>query len=215
MADVFPWLRVSWPWNPNHRYRLYMMDAASTFRRMMTVRSSNKDASIYLTPLYEREYSVQSADGNISLGHRPGADFHLSLHETGVVNLTTSEGQVRLRGPLSVDKDPLHVATLQINSLESFPEASLEEINRPKGQHLKIPMFGFPGCPMMLSVYVVRDVTTWNMPILGNAFMIDYETTLTNGQYVFHFIQWQQLGMPPGRGDVALQFFPNEGINAQ
>ena len=66
---------------------------------------------------------------------------------------------------------------------------------------------------MMLSVFVVRDNEKWNMPPLGNVFIIDHETRLTNGRHVFHFVQWQQRDMPKGVGDVGLQLF--DGIGAQ
>ena len=206
-GQMVPFLNLSWPWNAKHPICFHLMDATATFRRFLTVGFSNKDASIYLMPAYEDEYSVQSMDGSVSLRHQRGKKFRISLHPSGVVNLHTSERQPRLRGPLSIKRDPLHVVTLQINQQENLPEASIAEFNSPNGGHLNLPMFGFPTCPMMLSVFVVCDNERWNTPHLGNKLLADYETRLTNGRHVFHFVQWQQSDMPRGVGDIGLQLF--------
>lgn len=197
-----------WPWNPNHKYRFYSIGANEEPRWLLTVWFSNKDQSVYVKPAYTREYTVQSVGSGQreSYRHRPGADFHLSLHETGAVKLTTSETQTFIREELSAKKDVRHVVTFQINSIENLPTANLEEINKPKGGHLYLPVIGFPSAPLMLTVYCGRESTDWSPPGMGNTIMNHYKTKMAGKDYNFHFVVWQNLGMQKGEGDIALQF---------
>ena len=183
------------------------MGADTQMRWLITIRFSNKDQSIYLTPLYEREYVVRSVgDESTSFAHHPRADFHLSLHQSGVVNLTTSEANARRRNELAVKSDVRHVLTFQINSTDNLPLATLDDINNPKGGHLYLPIVGFPIAPLMLTVYCAKESANWSPPALGNSMMIHYKTAMRSKDYNFHFVQWQDLRMSKGEGDVAMQY---------
>lgn len=201
-------MTASWPWNPNHRYRFYVMGEDLVARWLFTVRFSNRDQSIYITPLYEKEYAVQSLEWEerTLFHHRPGADFHLSLHESGVVNVTTSDKRARLRHQVNVRADVRHVVTFQINSITNLPIAPLDEINSPRGGHLHLPIVGFPNAPLMLTVYCSKKDTEWTAPALGNSMMMHYKTEMKGKSYNFSFVQWQDLNMSRGEGDIALQF---------
>ncbi len=208
MGSNIPMMTTEWPWNPNHKYKFYVLGVVGPHRWLLTVWFSNKDQSVYVKPEYTREFAVQlvGSGQRKSYRHRPGADFHLSLHETGAVKLTTSETQTFLREELSAKKDVRHVVTFQINSIENFPTANLEEINKPKGGYLYLPVVGFPSAPLMLTAYCVRESTDWSPPSMGNTMMNHYKTKMTGKDYNFHFVVWQNLGMQKGEGDIALQF---------
>lgn len=183
--------------------------AVNNPRWLIAVRFSNKDQSIYITPLYDQEYTVLSLseEEKRSFRHRPGADFHLSLHESGIVNLTTSDEGARLRKQVSAGRDVRHVVTFQINSIEHLPETTLEEVNRPKDGHLYLAIPAFvPLAPMMLSVFCAKDSAGWQPPGMGNIIQVDYKTRLKGKDYSFHFVQWQDLRMKRGETDIALQF---------
>jgi len=96
-----------------------------------------------------------------------------------------------------------------MNRTSDFPEATVDEINSPKGAHSNILMFSFPYYPLMFSVFVVKDPAKWTLPVLGNLYMVDYETKLTNGQRIFHFIEWQHDQLTKGKADVGIQFSSN------
>lgn len=211
MNNEIPVLTTSWPWNPNHRYRFYVIGLDHVPRWLFTIRFSNKDQSLYLTPLYEREYSVQSMGSgqDTHFKQSPGSDFHLSLHESGIVNLTTSDGRVRLREHLEPKQDVRHVVTFQINSTKNLPATTLEKINNPKGAHLYLPIVGLPVAPLMLTVYCAKEDANWSPPSLGNTMMTHYKTEMKAKDYNFHFIQWQDLVMQKGVGDIALSFGGN------
>ena len=107
---------------------------------------------------------------------------------------------------LSAKKDVRHVVTFQINSIENLPTATLEEINKPKGGHLYLPVVGFPSAPLMLTVYCTRENTGWSPPGMGNTIMNHYKTKMAGKDYNFHFVNWQNLAMQKGEGNIALQF---------
>jgi len=184
------------------------MGQDTQFRRWMTVRFSNKDQSIYLIPLFEQEYVVQSIEKDVrtSFVHRPDSDFHLSVHESGIVNLTTSEAKGRLKKELTEKKDMRHVLTFQINSTDNLPLATLDELNNPMGGHFNLPFVGLPNAPVMLTVYCVKESANWSPPALGNSVVIHYKTPMRGKDYNFHFVQWQDLKMPKGAGDMAIQY---------
>jgi hypothetical protein len=208
MDNKIPGMTVSWPWNPNHWVRFYVMGLDQVPRWLLTIKFSNKDQSIFVTPLYDREYAVQSfgSGQNAQFKHRQGSDFHLSLHESGVVNLTTSDARARLREQVDVKKDVRHVAIFQINCIENLPATTLEEINNPKGGHFYLPIVGFPSVPLMLTVCCGKESANWSSPGMGNAMIMHYKTKMKGKDYDFHFVQWQNLAMPKGTGDVDLKF---------
>ncbi len=210
MDSNIPVMTLEWPWNPNHKYKFYVPGVDGAPRWLLTVWFSNKDQSVYVKPEYTREYSVLSIkSGKRTLyRHRPGprADFHLSLHETGAVKLTTSETETFLREELNAKMDLRHVVTFQINSVENLPTANVEEINKPKGGHLYLPVVGFPTAPLMLTVYCARESTDWSPPGIGNTMAFHYKSKMKGKDYNFHFVNWQHSAMQKGEGDIALQF---------
>lgn len=210
-----PGMTLTWPWNWNHTYTFYANDGVTPPRRLINVRFSEGDQSVYMMPLYEREFVVQSfgKDGKKAkqFTHRPGGDFHLSMHDSGIVNLTTSEGEARLVREVRERKGARHVATFQINSTDNFPVASLDEIENPKGKHMNLPLLGSPIAPRMLTVYSVKESANWLLPSLGNSAIIDYKSIMRGKDYNFHFVLWQNQQMPKGDGDIAM-WFGGEGV---
>lgn len=205
--DPVPGMTVTWPWNPNHRYRIYTCSPEGVFRRLFAVRFSNKDQSIYLTPLCEGEFSFQSSPSGVIQGqYHPGLDVYISLHESGVVNVTTTDERKRVRERLDLVTDVRHVVTLQFNSLERFPEATLEEVNLPKGGHLNLPMMVIPDAPVMLTVVCAKEAAGWSPPRMGDTFMLHYKSMMKGKDYNVHFIQWQDTRMPKGMGDIGIRF---------
>lgn len=208
MSTEMPIMNLSWQWNAKRKYKFYVLGAKGEYRRFLRVWFSKTDQSIYAQPLYERNFVVQTTvDGTLSsVEHRAGLDFHLSLHESGVVNLSTSDDSVRLRKELSGTSEVRHIVTIQINSIGDLPVATQEEINNPKQRYLHLPISGFPTAPLMLTVYCAKETANWSPPSLGNSMMIHYKTLMRGKDYNFHFVQWQDLAMPKGEGDIGIQF---------
>ena len=207
MSAEIPMMDLSWPLNPNHKCRFYV-ERGWESRWLLSVSFSNKDESLYVTPLYAREYVVQSIGGGArtSFAHDPGANFHLSFHESGVVNLTTSQANARLRKELSGKVEVRHIVTFQINSVDEFPIATLEQINNRKGGYMYLPIVGFQPAPLMLTVYCAKQAAGWSPPRLGNSMMLRYQAAMRGKDYGVHFVVWQDLEMPKGEGDLGLQF---------
>jgi len=209
MSDGIPRMTVEWPWNPGHAYRLYVVGSAEKCRRLFRFWFSKKDQSLYLMPLYDREFTVQTLGPGepAAYAHCPGPkkDFHLSLHERGVVKLTTCSAQPILREVVYEGSDVRHLATFQINTVENLPKASLDEFNKPKKDQLNVPIPALPGAPVMITAYCVKETANWSPPVLGNAFMLHYKTKMIGKDHNFHFVVWQELAMAKGAEDIALQ----------
>jgi hypothetical protein len=206
--NTVPALRVEWPWNPNHKYRVYASRPTGDCRWLLTVRFSNKDQSLYLAPHYNGPVAIQAAkSGKLAQGESaPGVDLHLSLHESGIVNLTTNMGRTCLHEDLHPEANVRHVATLQFNSVDAFPEATLEDINTPRGGHLHIPLMAVAFAPIMLTIVCAKESANWNSPGLGNTMMMHIKTKMNGKDYNFHFVQWQDVRMPKGDGDIGMKF---------
>ena len=207
MSNGIPIMLVEWPWDPGHAYRLYVIGTEEKCRRLFRIWFSKNDQSLYLMPLYNRKFTVQTlgSEEPKAYTHCPGKDFHLSLHERGVVRLTTSNEKPILRHVVYEGGDVRHLATFQINTVESLPETSLDEFNKPKRNQLNVPIPALPVAPVMITTYCVKETTDWSPPVLGNAFMLHYKTKMIGKDHNFHFVVWQELAMTKGAGDIALQ----------
>lgn len=202
-----PGMTLEWPWNPNHKFKFYTLDG-DKIRWLFRIAFSNKDQSLYLIPLYDRDFVIRSLTSNPveDSTHKQGQNFKLSLHESGVVNLTTSSGSVRIRDTLDTKHPVRQVATLQINSTDNLPTASLEEINSPQGGYLYLPVFGFPRIPIMLSMLCSEAKADWSPPGVGNVMNINYKTRMKDKAHFFHFVVWQDGAMSQGEGDIGLSW---------
>jgi hypothetical protein len=192
MANSVPYLSVTWEWNSNHRYRFYVFTGLGDCVRLFTVRFSNKDQSVYLSPSF--------------IGATKGADFHLSIHESGIVNLTHADSSHRVKKNTQEAAPLRHVATFQLNQLELFEAATHEEFNNPKSGHNHVPIVGFGTSPIMLTTYCVEKGSDWSPPLLGNSHMVHYKSEMKGKNYNFEFVIWQDLEMPFGQGSMAVQF---------
>src|SRR5688572_25467128 len=85
--------------NPNHKYRLALVRLPPN-HWLADLKFAVKDDSVYVAPLFDHEYTIQLADAH---GAReqyqvpPRCGFHLSIHASGVVNVSFGAHRVRLR----------------------------------------------------------------------------------------------------------------------
>jgi hypothetical protein len=195
--------------NPNHRYRFYLIEPTESFRWLFTVRFSNKDQSLYLTPHFTTAYSVQviESDGIQTYKCAPEGDYHLSIHESGAINFTFLANKIRLREPLD-RKEPMRKAlTMAISQYENLKLATLEEINKPKGQHVYLPIIGISfHNPIFLSVFCVANYCEWSVPPLGNTFNMRYATRFEGKDYSYYFVVWQDTNIQNYTGDLAFSW---------
>jgi hypothetical protein len=205
-----PFVRITIDrFNPNHKYRFYVVAPPFGFHWLMTVWFTNKDQSIYIKPHFRDRYTVHLAkdEGTTDYECEPEGDYHLSLHKSGVVNFTFVDKKERLREPIKQRAPARKVLTMAINRYDRLQPASVEEINAPRGQHKYLPIVGIsPRSPIWLTIYCVDNDCEWNVPALGNTVQLHYETKLKEKNYSYHFVVWQDTNLPMQAGDLAISW---------
>ena len=68
-----PVMTVEWPWNPNHKIKFHAIGVDPESRWLFRITFTNKDQSLYLTPLYDRDFVIQTMSSN------PPEDHHHKL----------------------------------------------------------------------------------------------------------------------------------------
>lgn len=204
-----PFLHLTTDLKANQKYRFYSINGHD-FHWLLKFWFSKADQSLYLMPMYDNDFSVMTIEKGVRniFEHKVGHDFHLSLHnKTGVINLTTSDGQDRLRHELDKGVPVQKVTTILISTIEKFPKTTQEEINNPKKRNIYLPLMGIhPHAPIALTIYCVEKDVEFKVPEHGNTFQIIYSTELINNDYVFHFVLWQDTRLEKQLGDVAMQW---------
>lgn len=90
--------------NPNRKYRLALSVSPPPpiHYWLADLRFAATNDSVYLMPLIEHEYTVVAPDsaGNPKQYRvRPRSSFHISLHEQGVVSMSSRGQNILLRPP--------------------------------------------------------------------------------------------------------------------
>jgi hypothetical protein len=208
MDMTIPGMTAEWPWHPKHKIKFYAIGLDHEFRWLFRISFAKKDQSLYLTLLTDEDI-VTRAKGSIPTSdrlHRSGDDFHLLLHESGIVNMTDSSGKPRVQGAVVKANPVRHIATLQFNSINNMPVASMDEINNPPNGYIFVPVAGFPGAPIMLSILCSTAEAAWSPPGVGNTMNLHYKTRMTGKAHYFHFVTWQNLAMSRGEGDIGILY---------
>lgn len=88
------------------------------------------DHSICLTPHYQREFSFDwlNDNGGTRLTFQPGQEFHFSLTEAGIVNVTAGRNAGQFQHSVPAKAGVAYVATLQVNSYDDFVPVPAEEV---------------------------------------------------------------------------------------
>ncbi len=208
MCIKVPRMRITIKWQPKHEIKFYTTDNRLEFRWLFKIKFSNKDHSLLFFPFSNSDYSIESIKDDLrhSLQCRRGGNIYISLHESGVVNIHTSDPTHRQRMQLNKKTDIRHVATVQFNSIVNLPSATIDEVNAHKKNQQHFPLNGFPHAPVMCTIYCIKKELEWSPPVLGNAMMLHYEIIMPGKAYDFHFVAWQNLNMPKGEGVLAFQF---------
>ena len=187
-------------------------------RWLHTLGFARSDQSVYIIPTFTEGFMSESVALRQVFHHQPGqgSDYHLSLHETGMVNLSSGRTRTCLRasdpGPLPAVR---HLATCQVNSIEHLPAADTDEVERGKRRYTYFPAFlGLPVAmaPFMLSIFVAKNDLGWEPPLLGDALGM-HLVVQPQRDWDFHFLTWQQSNVPRGRAEIAIQFgTPGDGM---
>ena len=191
--------------NPNHKLKLLALVIPQN-RWITNVAFARNDDSIYLAPQLDRIFTIVGLDKDgiqFSFVSSPGADIHVSLHNSGVVNITIGEINHRLR---TVYKhSSLEVITLGIKDPTTLKVAADDEVNTLPSRYTVVPVPGFfTLSPVFVTVFRVRSLDKWEMPYLSRTIQTHVGFKLKGTETKYEIVIWQNPNIPDFPGDIAL-----------
>ena len=194
--------------NANHSYRLVLIDGSTEMRWLMRLRFSNKDKSIYFSPLLEEKFKIlfpnNDADDIVS---EVSGDYHLSIHESRVINFTSPDNKIRLRHDIRPDEHIEKITTLGISNISKLPICTDDEFNKPKGGQQYLPVVGATQiAPIFVTFFCINTDVEWENPIFGNTFSIGYKLIFPKKGYQFYMVVWQDTRIQKINGDIGFQW---------
>jgi hypothetical protein len=196
--------------NPNHRIRFVAF--ASPIRYLFDLSTAVGDESFYLAPKLANEVSVQlRVAGQAPIAHTAsGADLHLSLHESGAVNLH-SGGQRQSLRPAGAGRGAQGLAVRFVfNRLNLFQTGSHDEFNSLPKRYTPIPVVGFwEQYSVCLDVYQCDRDELWSMPTLPDVLQVHARIQPVRKQSDYHFLVWQHSKAERYPADLAILYSPS------
>jgi len=193
----------------NHKYRLALIDGSPQIHWLIRIRFSNKDRSIYFSPIFKQEFIVRFPN-QIEIEettYNPEGDFHLSIHESRVVNFTSPEGQVRLRQAIDPSRRISKIVTMGVSSTSGLSSCSLDEFSNPEKNYLYLPVVGFLiQAPIFVTFFYIETGEEGPPSVQGDLFNIIYKLVFPKKGYEFCMVVWQDSKAEPFGGEIAFQW---------
>lgn len=196
--------------NPNHRLRF--VGLVSPIRYLFDLSSAVGDDSFYLAPKLMHDVSIQQQlPDRASIVHRATAgDLHLSIHESGAVNLHAGGESQSLRTAGTGRGAQGLAVRLVFNSLNLFESVSDDEFNSLPKRYTPIPVVGFwEQYPVCLDVYQCRRDDPWSMPTLADILQVHARVQPLRKHSDYHFLVWQHSKAECYPADVAILYSPS------
>jgi hypothetical protein len=193
--------------NPNHKLKLLALVIPQN-HWITNIAFARNDDSLYLAPQLNRTFTLVGLDKDrvqFSFESSPGADIPLSLHDSGVVNITVGEVNHRLRS--AHKHSSLEVITLGIKEPAALKVATDDEVNTLPRRYRIVPVPGFfTLSPVFVTVFRVRQLEKWEMPYLSRTIQTHVGFKLRGMETKYEIVIWQNPNIPDFPGDVALSF---------
>jgi hypothetical protein len=193
--------------NPNHKLKLLALVIPQN-HWITNVAFARNDDSIYLAPQLDRTFTIVGLDRDgvqFSFESSPGTDIHISLHNSGIVNITVGEVNHRLR--TAHKRSSLEVATLGIKDPAALKVAADDEVNTLPSRYTVVPIPGFfTLSPVFVTVFRVRPLEKWEVPYLSRTIQTHVGFKLRGTETKYEIVVWQNPNIPDFPGDIALSF---------
>jgi hypothetical protein len=205
---IVPFLTISIAnFNPNHKYRFLAL--MPSLRWFADLAFAGRDDSIYIAPRLQQHYMLvgQDCGGNaFETSVDPSQDLHVSLHHSGVVNLTIGERRFEIGRQTGVPALRLgQIVTFGIKNVEGLQSATQQDVNSLPARYSVVPLAGFLALgPAYLTIFRVPISQDWAMPQLSDTFQVHVECRLQRKNVKYEFVVWQNSGVPSWPGDVAI-----------
>lgn len=170
-----------------------------------------RDQSVYVRPLINEEYiaATTSPDAPPQLHTcQPTGNYKLSLHSSGVVNLSLGGApSVRLCDSAgSSRKLPRHAVTIAVNENSRFESFTDDEINAKKG-------YTFPSMwldrsrPALFSVFMDEQAPIGKPKVPGFGAMTSIRLDFGGKRdYSCHLVSWQCQSIGKTPGDIGIRW---------
>lgn len=175
--------------NANHKLKFYLQGVK--FYWLFRLTFARSDNSIYLTPIFKTPPLFKLANSE-EPKQITNIDFHISFHDSGIVNVTINQKNERIEPKIRERKKINGVFTLCLMGNEFLEETTIEETNRGKGQYMYLPISGFPHLPFFISVFYSDINVDWHPPIVSKSFQTNIELNFENKKTRVYLITWQR-----------------------
>lgn len=193
--------------NPNHKYRFLML--MPSLRWLVELAFAGRDDSIYLAPRVQQDYMLVGRDSDenpFEISVSPSQDLHLSLHDSGIVNLTAARRRIKIRHQPPDARHGLLV-TLGIKDSKGLQRATQNEVNSLPARYSVLPVAGLPHAgPVYFTIFRVPAGPPWAMPRMSDTLQMRFECVLRGKNVKYEFVVWQNASIAPWPGDVAISF---------
>ena len=206
--------------NPNDKYRLALSVSPSPpiHYWLADLRFAATNESVYLIPLIEHEYTVvvpDSAGNPKQYRVRPRSSFHISLHERGVVRVSSRGQNIVVRPPTTETRATLGpVFAMIIRSMAGLGKVRMKEIKSPTGvakqidsppgvRALVLPGAWRPG-PVGIRLDRSPRGGDWTAPPLGDLAQAHFHFTVRGKSVQYHVVVWQHMNLESVSGDIAI-----------
>ena len=190
--------------NPNHKLKLLALIGLEN-RWVANMAFARNDDSIYLAPQFDRDVTVVGLDNEkvaFSTLSPPDGEVHISLHGSGVVNLSIGSESHRLRNPHQQGSP--EVITFGIKEPQALRVAPDDEVNSLPARYTLVPVPGFFGIsPVFVTIFRVRPVDEWEMPQLSHTVQTHVGFELKGKDTRYEIVVWQNPEIPEFPGDIA------------
>jgi len=197
-------------YNPNHTIRFVGLD--DPIRYLFDLSTAVNDDSFYVAPKFAQDVSLQERHpARTPVNHTASnsGDLHLSLHESGAVNLHVTGTKTRLRSAGEGRGKQGLTLRLVFNSIRLFQPASYEEFNALPKRYTSIPVMGFwEQYPICLDIYQCSRDGPWSMPKLADIFQVHARVQPERKSSDYHFLVWQHSKAERYPTDVAILYSP-------
>ncbi len=190
--------------NPNHKLKLLALFVPEN-RWVANMAFARNDDSIYLAPQFDKDVTVVGLDKEkvaFSVSSPPDGEVHISLHGSGVVNLSIQSESHRLRNPH--EQVTPEVITFGIKEPQGLRVAPDNEVNSLPARYTVVPVPGFFTIrPVFVTIFRVRPGDTWEMPQLSHTLQTHVGFGLKGKDTRYEIVVWQNPEIPDFPGDIA------------
>jgi hypothetical protein len=137
-----------------------------------------------------------------SIEWSPEREIHVSLHESGVVSITTGEANYRLRA--AHKRSRLEIVTLGIKEPTGLRVAVDEEVNSLPARYKVVPAPGFfMLSPVFVTIFRVRTPDKWEVPHLSQTRQTQVGFKPGGTETRYEPVVGQNPNIPKFPGDIA------------